>query len=194
MTPLARPVRRGFLVAHVAVSVGWLGLTLCLLVLAVTGAVSDSAATAEAAYRSMKIFGDWLVAPLALTALATGLVLSLGTHWGLVRHRWVLVKFVLTLITATASIFALRTEINRVAGEVGAGRPVPDGTQLIVPPSVALACYLFMTAIAVTKPWGATRWGRGARERERAGARAGERARAEGRGKAVAAPPARQPV
>ncbi|WP_230423348.1 DUF2269 domain-containing protein [Streptomyces radicis] len=201
MKPLARPVRRGLLVTHVVVSVGWLGLTLCLLVLGVTGAVSGSEATAEAAYRSMKIFGDWLLAPLALLTLGTGVVLSLGTHWGLVRHRWVLIKFVLTLITTAASLFALRSGIDDAAGEVAAGRRVTDGAGLVVPPSVALACYLFMTAISVLKPWGTTRWGRRARQEaaarrhggERGGEHGGERGSARG-GKAVAARPARQPV
>ncbi|MDT0342192.1 DUF2269 domain-containing protein [Streptomyces litchfieldiae] len=192
MTALSRPVRRGFLVAHVVVSVGWLGLTLCLLVLAITGAATGSAATAEAAYRAMRIFGDWLVAPLALSALATGLVLSLGTHWGLVRHRWVLVKFVLTLITATASIFALRAGINEAAAEVTAGRPVPDAGGLVVPPTVALVTYLFMTAVSVLKPWGPTRWGR-RHQREQRARRTGDAARGTAR-KGVARPPAGQPV
>jgi hypothetical protein len=160
MRPLARPVRRGLLVTHVVVSVGWLGLTLCLLVLAVTGATTGSPATGEAAYRAMRIFGDRLVAPLALTTLGTGLVLSLGTQWGLIRYRWVLIKLVLTLITATASIFALRARINEVADEIDAGHPVPDAADLIAPPTVALTAYLFMTAISVLKPWGMTRWGR----------------------------------
>ncbi|RBM05546.1 DUF2269 domain-containing protein [Streptomyces sp. PT12] len=193
MKPLARPVRRGLLVAHVVVSVGWLGLTLCLLVLGIAGAVSGSEATAEAAYRAMKIFGDWLLAPLALLTLGTGVVLSLGTHWGLVRHRWVLVKFVLTLITTAASLLALRGGIDAAAAEVAAGRRVTDGAGLIVPPGVALACYLFMTAISVLKPWGTTRWGRRAREARASRRGGGERGAGRG-GKGVAARPARRPL
>jgi hypothetical protein len=38
-----------------------------------------------------------LLAPLANASASTGLVLSLGTAWGLVHQRWVLTKFAITL-------------------------------------------------------------------------------------------------
>jgi hypothetical protein len=187
MKQLPRPARRGFVIAHVVASVGWLGLTLCLLVLAATGATTDSAATAEAAYRAMKIFGDWLLMPLAISTIVTGVVLSLGTPWGLARHRWVFVKFWITLGAATASLLAFRTTINEAAEHVAAGEPVADAAGLLAPPCVSLALYLFNTAISYLKPWGLTRRGR----RERAARVAGGRARA---GKPLAAATPRQPV
>ncbi|MFE4868727.1 DUF2269 domain-containing protein [Streptomyces sp. NPDC056682] len=153
MKHLSRPARRSWLVAHVAVSVSWLGLTLGLLALGVTAYTTDSASMTEAAYRSMKVFGDWLVVPIALLTLGTGLVLSLGTRWGLARHRWVWIKFWLTLITLSLSAFALRPEINRA---VAAG--VHD-ISLVAAPVVSSSAYFFMTAISVLKPWGLTRRG-----------------------------------
>lgn len=165
MKQLQRPTRRGILIAHVAASVGWLGLTLCLLTLAISGATTASPATAEAAYRAMKLFGDWLLIPLALTTLATGLVMSLGTSWGLARHRWVMVKFWITLVATIASMFAFRAGINEAYLAVAGGEPVPDPTGLLFPPSVSLALYLFVTTVSILKPWGLTR--RGRRERER---------------------------
>lgn len=152
--PLKRPVRRGLLVAHVAVSVSWLGLTVGLLTLGVAAFVTGDATTAQAATRAMKIFGDWLVIPVALLSLLSGLVLALGTPWGLARHRWVWTKFWLTLITAGLSIFSLRPGIDEAATS-----GVVD-IDLIIAPSVATATYLFITAISVLKPWGPTRRGR----------------------------------
>ncbi|MFB9515525.1 hypothetical protein [Streptomyces purpureus] len=154
MKPIQRPVRRALLVVHVAVSVSWLGLTLGLLTLGTTAYTTRDSSLTEAAYRAMKVFGDWLLAPVALTTLVSGLVLALGTPWGLARHRWVWIKFWLTVITAGATIFSLRPEIDRAAA---AG--VPDSS-LLAAPSVATAAYLFMTAISVLKPWGLTRRGR----------------------------------
>ncbi|MGC5533134.1 DUF2269 domain-containing protein [Streptomyces sp. SR-10] len=154
MKPLKRPVRRGILVSHVAVSVSWLGLTVGLLTLGITAFISGDPSTADAATRSMKIFGDWLVVPVALLALVSGLVLSLGTPWGLARHRWVWTKFWLTLVTTGLSIFSLRPGINAAAAD-----GVVD-IDLVIAPSVATATYLFITAISVLKPWGLTRRGR----------------------------------
>jgi hypothetical protein len=176
---LPRPARRALVITHVVTSVGWLGLTLCLLILAITGATTASAPTAEAAYRAMKIFGDWLLLPLALTAFATGLTLALGTPWGLARHRWVVVKFWITLLALIASMLAFRTGINEAAAEIAAGDPVADPAGLLAPPIVSLALYLFTTAISYLKPWGLTRRAR----RQRAA-----------RGKPLAAATPRQPV
>ncbi|MFJ4307454.1 DUF2269 domain-containing protein [Streptomyces anulatus] len=102
----------------------------------------------------MKISGDWLVVPVALLALVSGLVLSLGTPWGLARHRWVWTTFWLTPVTTGLSIFSLRHGINAAAAE-----GVVD-IDLVIAPSVATATYLFITAISVLKPWGLTRRGR----------------------------------
>ncbi|WP_328904784.1 DUF2269 domain-containing protein [Streptomyces sp. NBC_00234] len=154
MKPLKRPARRSLLVAHVAVSVSWLGLTIGLLTLGLAAVLTDDTATAQAATRAMKIFGDWLVVPVALLSLLTGLVLALGTPWGLARHRWVWAKFWITLVTTALSIFSLRPGIN----EAAAGGVID--VDLVVGPAVATATYLFVTAVSVLKPWGLTRRGR----------------------------------
>ncbi|GDY55007.1 hypothetical protein SVIO_056300 [Streptomyces violaceusniger] len=160
MRQLTRPVRRGLLVLHVVVSVGWLGLTLGVLALGITGAMAGSAEEAGAAYRSMNVLGDWLLIPISLLSLASGIVLSLGTPWGLARHRWVYVKFWLTLITTAATAFALRARIDAAMADVVAGRAVGATTDLILAPSVSLGVYTFLTAISVIKPWGLTARGR----------------------------------
>lgn len=169
---LRRPARRATLVVHVIAAAGWLGLTLGLLALAFAAITTDSAAVTEAAARSMKLFADWLVLPLALLTLLSGLLLSLGTPWGLARHRWVYTKFWLTLATTAASAFVLRPGINDTVAIVSAGAPVTDPTDLIAGPIVSLSAYLFMTVISVLKPWGLTRRGRKQRDQnQRASAR-----------------------
>ncbi|WP_338058227.1 DUF2269 domain-containing protein [Streptomyces avicenniae] len=166
MSPLPRPARRGLLVAHVVSSVGWLGLTLCLLVLAVAGATGDQD-RAEAAHRSMGTFTDWLLIPLAVSAVLTGVALSLGTHWGLLRHRWVAVKLWSTLAAAGASVLVFRRTVEEAAAHAAAGIPVDDTAGLLAPPLVSLTLYVFLTAVSYVKPWGLTRRGRRLRERER---------------------------
>ncbi|MEV6108931.1 DUF2269 domain-containing protein [Streptomyces sp. NPDC051940] len=173
---LTRRPRRAALVVHVVVSVGWLGLSLGLLALSIAGYTSGSAAVAEASYRSMKVFTDWLILPIAFTTLLSGVLLSLGTVWGLARHRWVWIKFWLTLIATTATVFSLRPAVNSAASDAIARVPVEAGQDLLFAPSVSLSIYLFCTVVSVLKPWGLTRRGRRLREARVAGGAADRKA------------------
>ena len=157
--PLKRPARRALLVVHVAASAAWLGLTLGLLALALTAATTESAPMIEAACRSMKVFTDWLVIPVALLTLLSGLVLSLGTKWGLARHHWVFTKFWLTLSPSP------RRSSRCVRGQCRGrnrrlGLTPADPLDLVMGPVVSFSAYVFMTVISVLKPWGLTRRGR----------------------------------
>ncbi|MGW7514690.1 DUF2269 domain-containing protein [Streptomyces sp. NPDC054796] len=180
MKPLSRPVRRAALVVHVVVSVAWPGISLCLLALGVAGALSPpSSDEAAAAYGSMRVFGDWLLAPIALTSLLSGLVLSLGTPWGLARYRWVYAKFWLTLAATLMTLLAFRPAVQDAAALSAEGGTV-RAAGMIAPPVVSLTLYVFLTAISVLKPWGPTRRGRRLREAARGARGAGAARRAGG--------------
>ncbi|MGW6908998.1 DUF2269 family protein [Streptomyces sp. NPDC054940] len=157
---LSRPARRAVLVVHVVASASWLGLTVGLLALGITAGSTGSAVAVEASVRAMKLFADWLLLPVAFLTLVSGLVLALGTQWGLARHRWVYVKFWVTLATTTATVFALRPGVNTAVDAVAAGGPLPDAGDVLFGPIVSLSAYVFMTVISILKPWGLTRRGR----------------------------------
>lgn len=154
--------RKALVCLHVGSAVSWLGLTLCLLTMAVTALLTSDADTVRAAYRAMKILGDTLVIPMSLTALLSGLWLSLATSWRLFRWRWVTVKFWLTLAAAAASIFALRDRLNEAA-HVAAVHPVGPVADMrlgflrynmVIVPTIATCVYVANVVISVTKPWG----------------------------------------
>ncbi|MCW8376741.1 DUF2269 family protein [Streptomyces justiciae] len=157
---LSRPARKGSLVVHVVASAGWLGLTFGLLALGITAATTGDPVIVESSVRAMKLFADWLLLPLALLTFLSGLLLSLGTPWGLARHRWVYAKFWLTLATLTATAFVLRPAVNSAVAAVAAGHPLPDTGDVLFGPIVSSSAYVFMTVISVVKPWGPTRRGR----------------------------------
>ncbi|MEV5151308.1 DUF2269 domain-containing protein [Streptomyces werraensis] len=164
---LDRPARRAFLAVHVVASAGWLGLSVGLLALGLAADTTGSPATVEAAVRSMQLFADRLLLPIALLTLGSGLVLALGTPWGLARHRWVWTKFWLTLATTAATALALRPGVHEAVAAVSAGQALPDGEDVLMGPVVSLSAYVFMTVISVLKPWGLTRRGRRLREATR---------------------------
>ncbi|WP_236067624.1 DUF2269 domain-containing protein [Streptomyces brasiliscabiei] len=157
---MRRPTRHALLVVHVTASAAWLGLTLGLLALGVTAGTTGSAAAVEASVRAMKLFADWMLIPVGAVTFVSGLVLALGTQWGLARHRWVWTKFWLTLATLTATVLALRPGVNAAVTAVAAGGPLPDAGDVLFGPVVSLSAYVFMTVISVLKPWGLTRRGR----------------------------------
>jgi hypothetical protein len=155
--------RKVFLTAHVTSSVGWLGSVVAFLALA--GVSSDEADVVRAAYLAMNVLGQFVIVPLGLAAMATGLVQSLGTHWGLFRHYWVVVKFVLTV---GATLLLLLHQFTAVAGaakraaEASAGG-MPEvgglGPQLVFDAALAIVVLLLNATLSVFKPWGRTPYG-----------------------------------
>lgn len=165
MTPR---VRRGALAAHVTVSVGWLGAVVAFLALNVTGLSSEEVELVRAAYLAMDLVGRFVIVPASLASIATGLVLALGTEWGLFRHHWVQTKFVLTTLATVALMLhqfvAVSGAAKLVAGTAAGTLPGPElrrlGTQLAADASLAIVVLLATTALSIWKPWGRTAYGR----------------------------------
>lgn len=91
-------VRRSALTVHVTVSVGWLGAVAAFLVVAVAGMRSIDGQRAVAAYLAAELITWWLIVPLCLASLISGVLQSIGTSWGLIRHYWVAIKLGLTVV------------------------------------------------------------------------------------------------
>jgi hypothetical protein len=94
-------LRKLALAAHLTCSVGWIGAVVAYLALGISAATSQDTQTVRAAWSAMELTGWFVIVPLAVAALLTGLVMSLITPWGLFRHYWVLIALVLTVF-ATA--------------------------------------------------------------------------------------------
>lgn len=168
---LAPRWRKLLVVVHVVSSVGWLAITMVNGVLTFTSVFTDDPRRQHAAILMMGQIGDYLLLPISVIALVSGLALGVGTKWGLVRYRWVAIKLVMTLIAIGLTLFTLlpgirelaETAASTVDGQfVEAGRR-PDGFYPII---VSSSMYLTMIVLSVYKPGGKTRYGR----RVRAGA------------------------
>jgi hypothetical protein len=157
MTP---GVRKFALSAHLTFSVGWIGSVVSYLALGVTAATSADTQTVRAAWTAMELTGWYVIVPLALASLLTGLVMALGTKWGLFRHYWVLISFVLTVfatvvlllhmptVTATAEVTreAEGTTLEGLGGDLGH-------------PGIGLVVLLVIQVLNIYKPAGMTRYG-----------------------------------
>ncbi len=157
MTP---GLRRFALAVHLTFSVGWIGAVVAYLALGVAAVTSRDAQTVRAAWIAMEVTGWYVIVPLALAALLTGLVMSLGTPWGLFRHYWVLLTLVLTIIATVVLLLHMPT-VSALAAVARAA----DGADLgglggdLPHPGVGLLVLLVITGLNVYKPRGLTPYG-----------------------------------
>ena len=160
MTP---SIRKLVLTAHVTSSVGWLGAVLGFLALALAGLNTRDATVARAAYLSMNVLTWDVIVPLCLLSLATGLVESLGTPWGFVRHYWVLLKLVVTVISTVLLLLHTRPIGLMAHVAMQAAPSASDFTtlrgQLVFEAAAAAVVLLGATVLAVYKPRGLTPYG-----------------------------------
>jgi hypothetical protein len=161
-TLLGPRARKAWLAAHISLSIAWFGALAAFLVLDVATAGSRSEATLRAAYLGMHLVALWAILPLALGAFATGLVMALGTRWGLFRHYWVVLSLALTVF----AILALSAQLPTLAVRADvAADPASDEDALrrlgdMVPRSVAaLVLLATIIALSVFKPRGMTQYG-----------------------------------
>ncbi len=153
-------LRKFALAAHITFSVGWIGAVAGYIALDVAAATSRDAQTLRAAYLAMGLIAWYVIVPLALASLLTGLVMSLGTKWGLFRHYWVLISLLLTIFATVVLLSHMPTvsSLADVAREA-------DGAVLgglggdLFHAGGGLLVLLVITVLNVYKPRGMTRYG-----------------------------------
>lgn len=101
-----------------------------------------------------------VIVPLSIASLVTGIVSSLGTPWGLLRHYWVLMKLVITLFSTVILVIHMRPiEVLSGAAQAMAvfdTRPHGAQTMMVMASGAALGVLLVLTALSVYKPRGMT--------------------------------------
>jgi hypothetical protein len=102
-------LRKFALAIHLTLSVGWIGAVAGYLALDITASIGRDPQTLRAAYLGMDLIARTVIVPLAFASLLTGLVMSLGTKWGLIRYYWVLISLLLTLIATTVLLVETQT-------------------------------------------------------------------------------------
>lgn len=101
---LAPRTRKAVVVLHVIASVALLGQLWVNMVLALFAMTTSDAGAARVAYRFLQLFVFSSAIPFTMLSLFTGVVLGVGSKWGVVRYRWVSAKLVLLVITVLTGI------------------------------------------------------------------------------------------
>jgi hypothetical protein len=167
MAPWLRRLAVG---THITSSVGWIGAVVAFLALAITGLTRVDTQRISGLYFAMELTACYVIVPFSLASLLSGIVLSLGTRWGLFRHYWVLFKL---LITVVASAFLLlHLQPIRDMAEITAKTPIfdtnlrPLRTKFVIEAGAALVALLTALTLSVDKPAGLTPYGQRKRRQQ----------------------------
>ena len=162
-------LRKFMLTAHVTFSVGWIGGVVAYLTLGVAAVMSQDVQIVRAAWIGMELIGWFAIVPLALASLLSGLVMSLGTKWGLFQYYWTLISLVLTVL-ATVVLLVHMPDVSSLADIAQKA----EGTRLdglggdLFHPGVGLVVLLVIQVLNVYKPRGMTAYGWRKQEERRA--------------------------
>jgi hypothetical protein len=159
---LTRGARRLLLTAHVVASVGSVGAVAGFLALALASLLSSDPVTVGGAVFAMDLTARFVIVPVSLASLLTGLVQSLGTTWGLFRHYWVLAKLVINLFANVVLLMylpGLGAWSQAVRTASGAQILAHRDLSPVLHSAAAVLLLIGAAALGVYKPRGITRYG-----------------------------------
>jgi hypothetical protein len=153
-------LRKIVLTTHISVSIGWLGAVVAYLALVSAALIGQDDQTVRAAYLAMELTGWYAIVPLATASLITGIVISLGTQWGLLSHYWVMFKLVLTALATIVLLLNMPTVSMLADTAAETSSPGLGGMwSQLLHAGGGLLVLLVTTILGVYKPRGLTPYG-----------------------------------
>lgn len=152
-------MRKLALAVHLTTSVGWVGAVVAYIPLDVSVAIGSDAEVVRGAWIGMGLIASVALVPLSIGALASGLVMSVGTRWGLFRHWWVVISLALTVF----AVVVLQPQvafISRTAAR--AADPAASAADILAPASTlphsvgGLLVLIVIQVLNIYKPQGLT--------------------------------------
>jgi hypothetical protein len=148
---LGRRGRRVLLIAHVLSSVAWFGIAAFVLFLLVVARSTGDVAYAEAIYRVVET-SIWLSVPMAGVSGISGLLLGLGTPWGVAKHWWVVLKEIAFVPLVVTDLLVIAPTAHDLAR---------GGSGGFLEPAIGHCVILTLaTIVSIVKPFGRTPRGR----------------------------------
>jgi hypothetical protein len=143
------------LTTHLVVSVSWLGVAATKLAIGLAIEAADSQERADALFLAFDAVN--VVFPVAaLSTLISGIVLSLGTKYGLLRFYWVVTKLLLTVAVIITSV-----QIGpRITALMANGVQELPLRALLALSITHVLMLVAATVMSTYKPWSRTWFGR----------------------------------
>lgn len=155
-------IRKAALMAHITSTLSWLGAIGGFLALAIAALRSNDVQLVRSTYLAMELIGWYVLVPLCVASLLTGLIMSLGTTWGLFRHYWVVIKFVITVVSSVILFMYTQTleQLGEFARDPSLSIEALRNGSPVLHASAAIMALLVNTVLSVYKPRGLAAYGR----------------------------------
>lgn len=158
---LGRWTRRVVLVTHIVSAGAWIGIDIVMAFMVFTSLLVDDVAIKAICYQALELFVVWPLVVASVVCLASGIILGLGSKYGLIKYWWVAIKLGLNLVLTTLVLLSLRpgvVELAELGRQLAAGESVvASAGDMVYPPIVSTAALLVAMILSVVKPWGRTR-------------------------------------
>ena len=162
---VGQTTRKWIIGTHILFAGLWVGAALCMLLIQFV-LEPDAGGDEIAAYTTaVKLIDDFIIIPAAMGSLLTGLLTSTLLGWGFFRHRWVAVKWAITVTAIIFGTFWLGPWTNGMAEIADKLRHLApahvtfrhDYLMNAIFGSLQLGVLVFTVFISTFRPWGSSR-------------------------------------
>ena len=155
---LSTNLRKLNLIVHLTSSLGWFGGCLAFIFLGVFALNQGDFQVAGSLSYGLKICTWYVILPLCIISLFSGIIQAVGTQWGLFKHYWIIIKLLLTCMATILLIIHLQPidMLSNAFIKDGVDRVTASQNiiSLISKAGLAAITILLLTTISVFKPWG----------------------------------------
>ncbi|MGI8694081.1 MAG: hypothetical protein ACR2JK_14475 [Geodermatophilaceae bacterium] len=83
--------------------------------------------------QSLGLFAVWPLVMTGLICLTSGILLGLGSRYGLIRYWWVTIELALNVLLVTLVLLLLRAGVGEISGQAGQALLAGGASPLPVP-------------------------------------------------------------
>jgi len=165
MGKLSANGRKWLLIVHLLFAAIMLGVAVVFLILSIVAATASDIGIVRSCYNVMLMLADSSVRASTIGTLATGILLSVLTKWGLLRYYWIIAKEALSIVAIVLGPFGMHFWSLRAVALIQADGGQALHSQAFVVNSgqlwtgiiLQIVSLASMYVISVLKPWGVRR-------------------------------------
>ncbi len=154
--------KKRLLIIHIGFVIVYFGGLLSTLLLVVSTNFTMDRDLIYAAHLFIQYFDNYLVIPGAFGCLFTGVWLAVRSHWGLLKHYWVLAKWFGTMIAIMFGTNLMRIWVHDTfygifdspLNPLSNPEYLHNRKMLLVGLAISFALLISLVTISYFKPWG----------------------------------------